>query len=123
MSYINILVFAPCTVSSLSYINQFNLPLSFSHSTKSVLDFVNTGENTIFVVNTVHLISQLADNLIIACGGLLPMLVRFYRIYFLTILEFSHITHFLNALPILLKKFQASATSPNVRIIKFVIQN
>ncbi|CAG7818766.1 unnamed protein product [Allacma fusca] len=45
-----------------------------SHSTKSVLDFVNTGENTIFVVNTVHLISQLADNLIIACGGLLPLL-------------------------------------------------
>jgi neurobeachin len=38
------------------------------------LDFVNSGENAIFVVNTVHLISQLADNLIIACGGLLPLL-------------------------------------------------
>ena len=46
----------------------------FSHSTKSVLDFVNNSENAIFVVNTVHLISQLADNLIIACGGLLPLL-------------------------------------------------
>nr|XP_022900222.1 neurobeachin isoform X1 [Onthophagus taurus] len=45
-----------------------------SHSTKSVLDFVNSSENGIFVVNTVHLISQLADNLIIACGGLLPLL-------------------------------------------------
>ncbi|CAL4092304.1 unnamed protein product, partial [Meganyctiphanes norvegica] len=45
-----------------------------SHSTKSVLDFVNNSENAIFVVNTVHLISQLADNLIIACGGLLPLL-------------------------------------------------
>lgn len=45
-----------------------------SHSTKSVLDFVNSAENAIFVVNTVHLISQLADNLIIACGGLLPLL-------------------------------------------------
>ncbi len=45
-----------------------------SHSTKSVLDFVNSTENAIFVVNTVHLISQLADNLIIACGGLLPLL-------------------------------------------------
>ncbi|XP_072155979.1 neurobeachin isoform X4 [Bemisia tabaci] len=45
-----------------------------SHSTKSVLDFVNNAENAIFVVNTVHLISQLADNLIIACGGLLPLL-------------------------------------------------
>ncbi|XP_020714689.1 neurobeachin isoform X9 [Ceratitis capitata] len=45
-----------------------------NHSTKSVLDFVNASENAIFVVNTVHLISQLADNLIIACGGLLPLL-------------------------------------------------
>ncbi|XP_045479576.1 neurobeachin isoform X4 [Harmonia axyridis] len=45
-----------------------------SHSTKSVLDFVNSTDNAIFVVNTVHLISQLADNLIIACGGLLPLL-------------------------------------------------
>uniref|UniRef100_A0A8D8UFC3 Neurobeachin n=1 Tax=Cacopsylla melanoneura TaxID=428564 RepID=A0A8D8UFC3_9HEMI len=45
-----------------------------SHSTKSVLDFVNSSENAIFVVNTVHLISQLSDNLIIACGGLLPLL-------------------------------------------------
>lgn len=45
-----------------------------SHSSKSVLEFVNSAENAIFVVNTVHLISQLADNLIIACGGLLPLL-------------------------------------------------
>ncbi|XP_033217020.1 neurobeachin-like [Belonocnema kinseyi] len=45
-----------------------------SHSTKSVLDFVNSSENAIFVVNTVHLISQLSDNLIMACGGLLPLL-------------------------------------------------
>ena len=45
-----------------------------SSTTKSVLDFVNSAENAIFVVNTVHLISQLADNLIIACGGLLPLL-------------------------------------------------
>lgn len=39
-----------------------------------MLDFVNGAENAIFVVNTVHLISQLSDNLIIACGGLLPLL-------------------------------------------------
>lgn len=45
-----------------------------NHSTKTVLDFVNSSENAIFVVNTVHLISQLSDNLIIACGGLLPLL-------------------------------------------------
>lgn len=52
----------------------FHFLIFFSHSTKSVLDFVNNSENAIFVVNTVHLISQLADNLIIACGGLLPLL-------------------------------------------------
>ena len=45
-----------------------------SHATKTVLDFVNAAENGVFLVNTVHLISQLADNLIIACGGLLPLL-------------------------------------------------
>ena len=45
-----------------------------SHSTKSVLDFVNSAENAIFLLNTVHVISQIADNIIIACGGLLPLL-------------------------------------------------
>lgn len=54
--------------------NDLYLQVWRSHSTKSVLDFVNSAENAIFVVNTVHLISQLADNLIIACGGLLPLL-------------------------------------------------
>uniref|UniRef100_A0A4W4FTK9 Neurobeachin n=1 Tax=Electrophorus electricus TaxID=8005 RepID=A0A4W4FTK9_ELEEL len=45
-----------------------------SHSTKSVMDFVNSNENIIFVHNTVHLISQMVDNIIIACGGVLPLL-------------------------------------------------
>ena len=45
-----------------------------SHTTKSVLDFVNSAENAIFLLNTVHVISQIADNIIIACGGLLPLL-------------------------------------------------
>lgn len=38
------------------------------------MDFVNSSDNAIFVVNTVHLISQLSDNIVIACGGLLPLL-------------------------------------------------
>lgn len=46
----------------------------FSHSTKSVMDFVNSNENIIFVHNTIHLISQMVDNIIIACGGILPLL-------------------------------------------------
>lgn len=49
-------------------------PPFFSHSTKSVMDFVNSNENIIFVHNTIHLISQMVDNIIIACGGILPLL-------------------------------------------------
>lgn len=45
-----------------------------SQSTKSVMDFVNSNENIIFVHNTIHLISQMVDNIIIACGGILPLL-------------------------------------------------
>ncbi|KAM9733236.1 neurobeachin isoform 4-T4 [Menidia menidia] len=45
-----------------------------SHTTKSVMDFVNSNENIIFVHNTIHLISQMVDNIIIACGGILPLL-------------------------------------------------
>ncbi|XP_055751898.1 neurobeachin-like isoform X2 [Salvelinus fontinalis] len=45
-----------------------------SHSTKSVMDFVNSNENIIFVHNTIHLLSQMVDNIIIACGGILPLL-------------------------------------------------
>ncbi|XP_041839635.1 lipopolysaccharide-responsive and beige-like anchor protein isoform X4 [Melanotaenia boesemani] len=45
-----------------------------SHSTKTVLDFVNSNENVVFVHNSIHLISQVVDNLIMACGGILPLL-------------------------------------------------
>ncbi|XP_033871254.3 lipopolysaccharide-responsive and beige-like anchor protein isoform X1 [Acipenser ruthenus] len=45
-----------------------------SHSTKTVVDFVNSSENVIFVHNTVHLISQVVDSIIMACGGILPLL-------------------------------------------------
>lgn len=45
-----------------------------SHSTKTVMDFVNSSDNIIFVHNTIHLISQVMDNMIMACGGILPLL-------------------------------------------------
>uniref|UniRef100_A0A3Q3MCG6 Neurobeachin n=1 Tax=Mastacembelus armatus TaxID=205130 RepID=A0A3Q3MCG6_9TELE len=45
-----------------------------SHSTKTILDFVNNSENVVFVHNSIHLISQVVDNLIMACGGILPLL-------------------------------------------------
>ncbi len=38
------------------------------------MDFVNSSDNAVFVVNTVHIISQLVDNFVMACGGLLPLL-------------------------------------------------
>jgi hypothetical protein len=54
-----------------------------------VIDFVNASENHIFAVNVTHVISQLADNLIASCGGLLPLLaaatspsVRTFFVYF-----------------------------------------
>ncbi|KAK5967887.1 hypothetical protein GCK32_012190 [Trichostrongylus colubriformis] len=40
----------------------------------SITDLCNMNDNQIFVGNTVHVISQLADSLIMACGGLLPLL-------------------------------------------------
>lgn len=39
-----------------------------------MIDFVNSSENHVYVVNVTHMISQLADNLITSCGGLLPLL-------------------------------------------------
>uniref|UniRef100_UPI00358E9994 neurobeachin-like n=1 Tax=Myxine glutinosa TaxID=7769 RepID=UPI00358E9994 len=45
-----------------------------SHTTKTIMDFVNSNENIIFVHNTIHLVSQMVDNIIIACGGILPLL-------------------------------------------------
>ncbi|XP_063739788.1 lipopolysaccharide-responsive and beige-like anchor protein isoform X2 [Eleginops maclovinus] len=45
-----------------------------SHSTKTILDFVNSSENVVFVHNSIHIISQVVDNLIMACGGILPLL-------------------------------------------------
>ncbi|XP_068961599.1 lipopolysaccharide-responsive and beige-like anchor protein isoform X1 [Petaurus breviceps papuanus] len=45
-----------------------------SHSTKTVMDFVNSSDNVIFVHNTIHLISQVMDNMVMSCGGILPLL-------------------------------------------------
>lgn len=61
-------------LSDLLYSLEADIQTWRNHATKSILEFVNSSENAVFVVNTVHMISQLADNLIIACGGLLPLL-------------------------------------------------
>ncbi|CAB3401727.1 unnamed protein product [Caenorhabditis bovis] len=41
---------------------------------EGINDSCNAAENQVFVSNVVHVISQLADSLIMACGGLLPLL-------------------------------------------------
>ncbi|KJH44683.1 hypothetical protein DICVIV_09290 [Dictyocaulus viviparus] len=47
---------------------------NWSSSGTSVADHCCMSDNQIFVGNTVHVISQLSDSLIMACGGLLPLL-------------------------------------------------
>ncbi|CAG2207946.1 NBEA [Mytilus edulis] len=61
-------------LSDLLFSIETDLQVWKSHSTKTVIDFVNAGENHVYVVNVTHMISQLADNLITSCGGLLPLL-------------------------------------------------
>jgi hypothetical protein len=45
-----------------------------SDPTKPITDSINHTDNQIFCVNVVHIISQMADILCNACGGLLPLL-------------------------------------------------
>lgn len=61
-------------LSDLLFSIETDIQVWKSHSTCAVVDFVNSGENHIYVVNVTHMISQLADNLIMSCGGLLPLL-------------------------------------------------
>lgn len=61
-------------LSDLLFSIETDLQVWKSHSTKTVIDFVNAGDNHVYVVNVTHMISQLADNLITSCGGLLPLL-------------------------------------------------
>ncbi|CAF4584365.1 unnamed protein product, partial [Rotaria sp. Silwood2] len=43
-------------------------------STKSITEAINNADNQIFCANVIHIISQMADVLCNACGGLLPLL-------------------------------------------------
>ncbi|CAF0718488.1 unnamed protein product [Brachionus calyciflorus] len=58
----------------LSIENEIELWKGPDCQVKSVLDAVNHVDNAVFCVNTIHTISQLADILTNACGGLLPLL-------------------------------------------------
>lgn len=54
--------------------SEINVWKSVDAQVKTVLDSVNNLDNAIFCVNTIHVVSQLADILTNACGGLLPLL-------------------------------------------------
>ena len=64
---------------------------------KTLVESVNHVDNAIFCVNTIHIISQLADILTNACGGLLPLLasattintVRSLFYFILTTIDFK----------------------------------
>lgn len=45
-----------------------------SHTTRTIIEFVNAPENQVFTANLTQVVSQLSDNLISSCGGLLPLL-------------------------------------------------
>ncbi len=45
-----------------------------SDPTRPITDYINHADNQIFSVNVVHILSQMADVLCNACGGLLPLL-------------------------------------------------
>nr|CAB3264214.1 neurobeachin [Phallusia mammillata] len=47
---------------------------SWKSSSTPIVDIVNANDNVIFVHNTVHLFSQMTDNILLACGGILPIL-------------------------------------------------
>lgn len=47
---------------------------NFCSAEGGISEQCNASENQVFVGNVVHVISQLADSLIMACGGLLPLL-------------------------------------------------
>ncbi|XP_065110775.1 lipopolysaccharide-responsive and beige-like anchor protein [Paramisgurnus dabryanus] len=61
-------------LTDLLFSIETDLQMWRSHSTKTVMDFVNSSENVVFVHNTIHLVSQVVDNLVMACGGILPLL-------------------------------------------------
>ncbi|XP_077976450.1 neurobeachin-like isoform X2 [Styela clava] len=47
---------------------------TWKESMLPLVEVVNNSENVIFVHNTIHLVSQTIDNVILACGGILPIL-------------------------------------------------
>ncbi|XP_071786935.1 neurobeachin-like isoform X3 [Asterias amurensis] len=61
-------------MSDLLFAIETDIQVWRSNNTKTVIDYVNAAENTIFVQNVTQMVSQIMDNLIYSSGGILPML-------------------------------------------------
>ncbi|KAJ8028510.1 Neurobeachin [Holothuria leucospilota] len=61
-------------MSDLLFAIETDIQVWRSQSSKTVIDFVNAVENNIFVQNVTQMVSQIMDNLIYSCGGILPLL-------------------------------------------------
>ncbi|XP_033105967.1 neurobeachin-like isoform X2 [Anneissia japonica] len=61
-------------MSDLLFAIETDIQVWRSHNSKTVIDLVNSAENIVFVQNVTQLVSQISDNLIYACGGILPLL-------------------------------------------------
>ena len=57
---------------------------------KELLDCVNHPDNVVFCVNTIHIVSQLADILTNACGGLLPLLASATTVHSVSVYPGGH---------------------------------
>ncbi|XP_022098981.1 neurobeachin-like isoform X3 [Acanthaster planci] len=61
-------------MSDLLFAIETDIQVWRSNNTRTVIDYVNAAENTIFVQNVTQMVSQIMDNLIYSAGGILPML-------------------------------------------------
>ncbi|XP_038055558.1 neurobeachin-like isoform X2 [Patiria miniata] len=61
-------------MSDLLFAIETDIQVWRSNNTRTVIDYVNAAENTIFVQNVTQMVSQIMDNLIYSSGGILPML-------------------------------------------------
>ncbi|CAF0884401.1 unnamed protein product [Adineta ricciae] len=55
---------------------EFDVRAWRADTTKPITDAINNADNQVFCVNVIHIISQMADVLCNACGGLLPLLAN-----------------------------------------------
>ena len=61
-------------LSDLMFAIETDVQVWRSQSSKSIVDFLNAPESSIFLHNTVHIISQLSDMILYSSGGLVPLL-------------------------------------------------